>query len=268
MADKLNVALLALDIAWAAPHANVRAVERYMEKIGTGADIVALPELFTTAFVQDKTLLMQLAETNSGPTVAAVKALAQKYGCAISGSFSACDDDRSHVYNRAFFIEPDGRETYYDKRHLFALSSESEIYTAGNACVPVVEFRGWNVALLVCYDIRFPVWTRNVGHRYDIMLVAANWPNARGYAWEHLIIARAIENQAVYVAADRSGTDDYGNYDGLSQIYDANGYPVGRQLQDMPVIIATVSKEDVMKARRRLPVIDSADAFDFTCLAK
>lgn len=268
MADKLKIALLALDIVWADPRANIEAVEHFMERIGPGTDIVALPELFTTAFVQDKVLLAQLAETNSGPTVSALKTLARKYDCAISGSFSACDDDHSRIYNRAFFIEPDGRETYYDKRHLFTLSSESDIYTAGNTCVPVVEFRGWNVALLVCYDIRYPVWTRNVGHRYDLMLVAANWPNARGYAWTHLVIARAIENQSVYVGADRSGTDDYGNYDGLSQIYDANGYPVGEELSGMPVIVATVSKDDVLKARRRLPVIDSADAFDFTCIAK
>ena len=262
MSDVLKIALLALDIVWADRQANLKAVERYMAEIGPQADIVALPELFTTAFVQDKPLLMQLAETNSGFTVTALKSLARKYDCAISGSFTACDDNRGHVYNRAFFIEPDGRETYYDKRHLFTLSSESDIYTAGTACVPVVNYRGWNVALLVCYDIRFPVWTRNVGHRYDIMLVAANWPNARGYAWQHLVIARAIENQAVYVAADRSGTDDYGNYDGLAQIYDANGYPVGEQQHGIPVITATVSKEDLIKVRRRLPVIDSADTFD------
>ncbi|MDE6333150.1 MAG: nitrilase family protein [Muribaculaceae bacterium] len=268
MDKTLSIALLSLDVAWADPVANIKALERYMAKIGPQADIVALPELFTTAFIQDKRLLMELAETNSGPTITIVKQLARKYDCAISGSFSACDDRRTKVYNRAFFIEPDGRETYYDKRHLFTLSSESEIYTAGDTRVPVVSFRGWNVAMLVCYDIRFPVWTRNVDHRYDIMLVAANWPNARGYAWKHLIIARAIENQAIYVGADRSGSDDYGNYDGLAQIYDANGYPVGEELRDMPVIMAALSKEDLLKARKRLPVIDSFDAFDLHCNIK
>lgn len=268
MADTLKIALISLDIVWANPQANLKAVEQYMAALGAQVDIVALPELFSTGFIQDGEVLRELSETNGGMTVAAIKRLASKYNCAVAGSFSACDEAREHVYNRAFFIEPDGRETYYDKRHLFTLSSESRIYTAGESEVPVVNFRGWNVALMVCYDLRFPVWTRNVGHRYDMMLVPANWPNARGYAWTHLIIARAIENQAVYVGADRSGADDYGNYDGLAQIYDANGYPVGHQLANVPVVMASVSKSDLDKARRRLPVIDSADGFDLHCLVK
>jgi len=265
MSDIIKIALVSLDIVWADSRENIKAVEHYMASIGSDVDIVALPELFTTGFVSDRDTLFALAETNTGHTVTAIKALARKYGCAVSGSFSACDEEHSHVYNRAFFIEPDGNCTYYDKRHLFILSPENEIYTAGCGEVPVVNFRGWNVALLVCYDLRFPVWTRNVGHRYDIMLVAANWPNARGYAWQHLIIARAIENQAIYVGADRSGADDYGNYDGLSQIYDANGYPVGHELPGMPVVMATLSKADLDKTRRRMPVIGSADKFELYC---
>lgn len=262
--DILNVASLALDIKWGQPEDNLNAVEKYAEKLPDGIDLLVVPELFTTGFIQDKTLLLQLSETDDGATISRMSALANRRNMAVAGSYSALDDGK--VYNRAFFIDPEGHLTIYNKRHLFSLSAESSIYTGGTDRIPVVNYRGWNIGLTVCYDLRFPVWNRNVRHAYDMMLVPANWPQARGYAWSHLLIARAIENQAVYVGADRSGFDDYGVYDGLSQIYDAMGMPIGQALDGVPEIMtASPSLTEIRKARRRLPVSDSADDFEILC---
>lgn len=259
----MKVAILALDIVWANPEANLESMERLAAEADEDVDLLVLPELFTTGFIQDSEVLIHLSERTDGLATQRLRQLAKSKGCAIAGSMSATDDGL-HIVNRAFFISSDCEETYYDKRHLFSLSAENRIYTAGNAMPPVINYRGWNIALMICYDLRFPVWSRNCGLRYDMMLVPANWPQARGYAWEHLLIARAIENQAVYVGADRSGTDDYGCYDGLSEIYDAMGKPVGDH--NGQIVTATVDLENVQRARRRLPTADSADDFNILCL--
>ena len=265
MSDTLNIAAIALDIAWGEPSRNIEAVDRWLHSVPAGTDLVVLPELFTTGFIQDETLLGELSEASDGTTMQAVRQWARQYGWAMAGSFSAKEDGK--VYNRAFFVTPEGDTTFYDKRHLFAPSAEAQIYTAGQELIPVVEFRGWKIAMMICYDLRFPVWARNRGHRYDCMLVPANWPTARGYAWTHLIIARAIENQAVYVGCDRGGHDDYGEYDGLAMIVDANGMPMGHVVEGTPIICATASLSAIARARRKLPTIMSADDFRLACEA-
>lgn len=260
----LNVASLPLDIVWGNPDVNLANVERVAATLPAETDVFVLPELFTTGFIQDEKVLRELSEDDSGITFATMRRLASQYDFAVAGSYSALENGA--VYNRAFFITPDGHATTYDKRHLFSLSAEAKVYSGGNKPIPTVSFRGWNIALMVCYDLRFPVWARNVRHKYDMMLVPANWPTARGYAWTHLLIARAIENQAVYVGADRSGSDDYGDYDGLAEIVDALGRPVSRTDERCPgVLLATLSLDELRRARRRLPVVDSADDFNIIC---
>jgi len=260
MSDILRIAALALDIKFADVDENIVRVERLMEEIPISPDVVVLPELFTTSFVSDADLLARVAEPSDGPVMLAVKRLSHKYDAAICGSFIAIDD--GHIFNRAFFVEPSGKTTFYDKRHLFCLSPEAKIFSAGQSPLPVVDFRGWKIAMMVCYDLRFPVWSRNRGLAYDLLLVPANWPHAREYAWTHLLIARAIENQAIVVGCNRSGSDDYGSYDGLTYIYDAFGRPIGRELAGTSIVIAEPSLESVAKLRRRLPVCSSADRFD------
>ena len=257
LTDTLTVAALPLDIVWADKAANLSAVEAAMERLPYGTDVLVLPELFTTAYTDDPDLMRELAERNTGDTIERIRTLAARHGVAIAGSFAAWTPP--HIYNRAFFIEPSGEETFYDKRHLFSLSSEAGIFTRGTSPIPVVRFRGWNIAMIVCYDLRFPVWSRCRHHGYDMLLVPSNWPQARQYAFEHLLIARAIENQCAVVGADRGGTDQYGCYDALTQIYDCYGKPVGSERDGF--IVATLSRQAQDEYRRRFPAGNDADDF-------
>lgn len=267
MSDTINIAAIALDIVWGNPEANLIATEQLINKLPVNTDIIVVPELFTTGFIQDETVLDELSSPKYvDMALQKAKVWAKDRNSAVCGSITASENGK--VYNRAFFITPEGESYFYDKRHLFLLSAENRIYSSGKKEVPVFNFRGWNISMMVCYDLRFPVWSRNRHHKYDMMIVPANWPTARGYAWEQLLIARAIENQAVYVGCDRGGHDDYGEYDGLIRILDANGHPVQQVYEGSekkPVIVtASPSLTDLRKARRRLPVIESAD--DFTLI--
>lgn len=256
----LNIAALALDIRYARPAENIARALEMIDSLPGDTDVVVLPELFTTSFIADKETLARLAEPSDGPAMTALREAAHRRGCLVSGSFAAVDEGR--FYNRGFIILPDGETQFYDKRHLFSVSAEAEVFTAGKAVMPVVDFKGWNVSMIICYDLRFPVWSRNVKHRYDMLLVPANWPISRGYAWTHLLIARAIENQAVVVGANRGGHDDYGEYDGLSQIFDGLGMPIGRQSDGGEVVQGTAVAADLVTARRRLPAHFDADDFN------
>lgn len=259
--DILRVAVLPLAIEWANKKANLDAVGNAFTRLLEGTDIVVLPELFSTGFSDDEAVMRDLAERNSQETIDFIKALASRHSVAIAGSYLAITPP--HLYNRAFFIEPNGDETFYDKRHLFSLSTESKIFAPGDEQIPVVRFRGWNVAMIVCYDLRFPVWCRCRKNSYDMLLVPANWPQARGYAWTHLLIARAIENQCCVVGADRGGRDAYGDYDGLAQIFDGRGMPVGVQLEGSPFITADLSRSKQDDYRKNFPVCNDADDFEF-----
>ncbi len=260
----LKVAAVPFDIEWADVDANLKNATAVLDSIETDTDIVVLPELFTSGFIVDTQLLSDVAETCAGRSMQWAAEMARKHNFAIAGSFLSVHEGR--YLNTGFFAEPSGKCTFYDKRHLFCLSPEAKLYGQGDTEVPVVNFRGWNVAMVICYDLRFPVWCRNDRQRYDIMLVPANWPTARGYAWHHLLVARAIENQTPWVGADRSGTDDYGDYDGLAEIVDAMGKPVARPSQENPSapIYATFSKNTLERYRGKLPV--GADADSYTIL--
>lgn len=265
--DRLRVAVLPLDIAPADKEANLSAVEKALESLPAGVDIVVLPELFTTGYIADEGALQSLAERNTQQTVDRVRAWAARYECAFCGSFLASTPP--HLYNRAFFIEPNGDETFYDKAHLFSVSDESRLLAPGTTPPAPVRFRGWNVAMIVCYDLRFPVWCRNRNLEYDILLVPANWPQAREYAWTHLLIARAIENQAAVVGADRGGEDQYGVYEDMTRFLNALGRPIGgRVADDSPWFMADFHKTDLYEYRRKFPVANDADSFAVGPLGK
>lgn len=254
------MATLPLPIVAADKQANIAAVEAALEKLPEGTDVVVLPELFSTGYSGDAGLMASLAERNTGDTVDTIREWARRTGAAFAGSFLA--STHPHLYNRGFFIEPCGDETFYDKHHLFSLSSEARVFAPGHERVPVVRFRGWNVALIVCYDLRFPVWCRSRHGEYDLLLVCANWPRARAYAWEHLLIARAIENQCCLVGANRGGEDEFGNYDGLSYIFDSRGMAVGVLPADSPFIVADLSHKDLTAFRDKFPAWRDADSFE------
>lgn len=259
MNSKLRVAALPLTIEWADKDANIAAVEKALEKLPAGTDVIVLPELFSTGYSDDPDVLAALAERNTGATVDKIKEWAARTGAAIAGSYLASTHPK--IYNRGFFIEPSGEETFYDKRHLFSLSKEAQLFAPGDERPRIVRFRGWNISLIVCYDLRFPVWCRCRQGEYDLLLVTANWPKARGYAWEHLLIARAIENQCCVVGANRGGSDVYGDYAGLTYIFDGRGMAVGVQPPDCPFIVADLDGERQESYRRNFPVLNDADDF-------
>ena len=262
--NSLKIGVLPLDICFLNPEENFSKIENALELLEHGTDLLVLPELFSTAFIADAGVALEKAEpydNDADSTMGRMLAWARKYNVAICGSYLKLDSERRPA-NHCVFVEPSGEFAVYDKHHLFGISRESEFYGAGESEPPVVRYRGWNISMTVCYDLRFPAWCRNRGLRYDMLLIPANWPDSRSYAWSHLLIARAIENQAVVVGADRSGTDDYGCYDGLSEVYDFMGKPVG-VLSDSGIIYATLLKDKLEQYRRRFPFYKDADNYRF-----
>ena len=186
--------------------------------------------------------------------------LAHRHSIAIAGSYLAKMEGQN--FNRGFFINPNGKTLYYNKKHLFGLSNESKLLAAGNDSPLLVEYHGWKIAIVVCYDLRFPVWCRygNGGACYDMLVVVANWPCSRQYAWEHLLIARAIENQAIVVGANRSGSDEFGIYDNMSRVYDELGSKINGTDREL-VKIVELNIGDHKEKRSRWPILNDADQF-------
>ena len=220
-------------------------------------EIVVLPEMFSTGFTMKS---RELAEPVSGITVRILKELAADFQLALCGSFIC--SERSNYYNRAFFITPEGEEFYYDKRHLFRMGNEAEYFSAGNNKL-IISYRGWNICLLVCYDLRFPVWSRNVNNEYDLLIYVASWPQARRLAWDTLLCARALENMCYVCGVNRIGVD--GNkliYNGGSVVFSAKG-EVLASVPDGEEGIETVSLSliSLQQLRDKFPVWKDADAF-------
>lgn len=260
--NTLKVAALSLDVVWTDRDENIYAVRRALKNVAPDTDIVVLPELFTTGFITDPDTVSRMAEDwDTSDTVEQLRAIAAKFNMALAGSMLARVPG-GDIVNRGFFIEPSGETTVYDKKHLFGLSTEARDLVGGTRPVPVIRFRGWNIALAICYDVRFPVWLRNSGGRYDALLVPANWPQKRGYAWQQLLIARAIENQAYVVGVNRSGSDDYGDYTGLTFAYDYAGQPILTTDPDSPTVaMAMLDKARMEKYRTNFPFLADADNF-------
>jgi predicted amidohydrolase len=261
MQRSLNIAILPLDIIRGDRDENLYIITQQMNQLSRDTDVVVLPELFSTGFISDPLLMQKLADSaNRQLTLNFLRDLAKTHNMAICGSLLWQDDENTYK-NRGFFIEPSGETAYYDKHHLFRLSKEPKILTRGTEPSPIVRYRGWNISMAVCYDVRFPVWLRNNGNKYDLLIVPANWPVERGYDWKHLLIARAIENQACVVGANRSGDDDFGTYTGNSFIVDYRGREVGATDADTGIITATLSLNKMEKYRTDFPVWADADAF-------
>ena len=216
-----------------------------------------MPEMFSTGFTMKS---RELAEPVSGITVRILKELAADFQLALCGSFIC--SERSNYYNRAFFITPEGEEFYYDKRHLFRMGNEAEYFSSGNNKL-IISYRGWNICLLVCYDLRFPVWSRNVNNEYDLLIYVASWPQARRLAWDTLLCARALENMCYVCGVNRIGVD--GNkliYNGGSVVFSAKG-EVLASVPDGEEGIETVSLSliSLQQLRDKFPVWKDADAF-------
>ncbi|MEG2573556.1 MAG: amidohydrolase [Bacteroides sp.] len=255
----LRVSLFQTDIIWEDKQANLLNLENKLGELNEQTDIVVLPELFSTGVsVKNR---KDLPEPIDGNTISVIKRLAHKYQTAICGSYIALCEGA--VYNRAFFVSPDGKEQYYDKHHLFSIGEESNHFTAGNKRI-VFDYLGWNICLLVCYDLRFPVWCRNKNNEYDLLIVVANWPASREKVWKTLLCARAIENQSYVCGVNRVGIDGLGiNYSGQSSLLDAKGNTL-TTFADKEEGVRNISIElnSLRTFRRQFPVWKDADVFE------
>lgn len=258
--NKLIIALLPMSPVHGDVDANILTVTGMADRLPSGTDILLLPELFSTGYIDNAESARGLAERDDGKTITALCELAARKSVAICGSFLA--KNGYMVFNRAFFIEPGGDITFYDKRHLFCLSEESKICKRGISLPPSIRFRGWNISISVCYDLRFPSWLRNTGGGYDLMLIPANWPEKRRYAWETLIMARAIENQAYFAGCNRSGEDKYGVYPAdMAFVADFMGRRMdGAALDGLTVV--SIDRDSLTRARQSMPFLSDADQVD------
>lgn len=261
MNKTLNVCLFPMQLTWGDKEKNLSNLEKSLEFMHPATDLLILPETFSTGCPYgDKETIRPLAERNSGETIERLKGLASKYGIGIAGSFLA--DTGGLLANRAFFIEPSGEEYFGDKKHLFSMAGEDKILSAGNKRLRV-RFRGWDIAMVVCYDLRFPVWCRNVGNEYDLLIAVANWPISRVEAWEKLLMARAIENEAYVCGVDCKGVDSKGiEYDGTSLAVDFKGNDISvADPEDKGFIYATLSLDKLRQFRTKFPAHLDADSF-------
>lgn len=257
----LTAAIVPLDIKALDSDANVRAAIARIEALPPEVDLVVLPEMFNTGFTPDIDQIRAIAEAPDGSAMARLREAAIRCRIAIWGSYLAKDSE-GHFYNQGFMIDPDAdRVDFYNKHHLFRYGGESDVLTAGSELAPIMQFRGWRLKMSLCYDIRFPVWNRSRANDYDVLVVPANWAHARYYAWRHLLIARAIENQCFVLGCNREGADLYGSYErGDSMILNYWGKDIGETLAD-GTIIARLDGERLTHDREKFSPWRDADTF-------
>jgi len=246
-------------IAWEDKARNVALTIRRIRRLKNKADVALLPEMFSTGFCTDQP---ELAETMDGPTLQALKQVANETDVAVCGSLIITD--KGKLYNRGFFIRPNGETTYVDKAHLYAHGGEDKFFSQGRERT-IIEYKGIKMRLLLCYDLRFPAWARNQsGNDYDILLVSANWPEIRIHYWDALIAARATENQCYIAAVNPVGDDGLQlHYNGHSVAYDTHlNKLVSFKNNQAGTRIATFDMNQLWHFRQVLPLWKDTDHFE------
>ncbi len=254
MKQKLEISLIQLDVFWLDKEKNLKKIEELIDR-SPKSDIFLLPEMFNTGFYLKP---FEIAEDWDGLTVMWMKRVSEKYGVALGGSIVFKENGK--FYNRFLFVEGENIE-FYDKRHTFSMAGENKYFTKGNK-IKTIEFKGWKIRLLVCYDLRFPVWSRNTDE-YDLAVYVANWPASRIEQWKSLLIARAIENQAYVIGVNRIGKDGNGfDYAGKSLVADFKGEILLQLPDNKEVVRSVVLDADLLKkSREKFPVLRDRDKF-------
>ena len=253
MIEELKVALVQSHLLWENPQANRNMFDKKFKDIPEDVDLVVLPEMFTTGFTMNPE---SIDASEKHKTLQWMKDWAQRKDAAIVGSI--VNPEENNFYNRLWFVKPDGMSSY-DKRHTFTLAGEDKVYSRGKK-IPLVSFRGFTFCPLICYDLRFPVWSRNTNN-YDVLLYVANWPKPRISAWDTLLKARAIENMAYCIGVNRTGIDGLGyEYPGHSAVYDTLGNQIVHSDKD-EVLYATLSKQHIKANREKLRFLEDRDEF-------
>jgi len=255
--ESLHLTLCQCSLEWESPEANRQHIEQLLGKeLVEPTDLILLPEMFTTGFSMRS---VQLAEPMDGPTIQWMHTMADRYGAAIAGSLIINDGGR--FFNRLVFVRPCSSDIdTYDKRHRFTLAGEHEHFDAGTKrCIS--NWKSWNIAWYICYDLRFPVWSRNVEAAH-LMVYVANFPARRARAWNGLLPARAIENQCFVAGVNRTGTDGKGlEYQGDSAVYDAEGRPLVHMGAREGLQAACLRRTELENFRNEFPFLRDRDAF-------
>lgn len=253
---KLRVALLQTDIQWGDKEKNLDSAENMIATL-EDADIALLPEMFSTGFMAEDA---SQAESMDGRTVSWMQRIAARTGTAVAGSLAISDGSHRKPFNRFVLAAPDGTIQHYDKRHLFSFSGEDSCYTAGSERV-IWNYKGFRILPMVCYDLRFPVWSRNRSD-YDIAIYTASWPQSRIGVWDVLLRARAIENQCWALGVNRVGSDPSASYNGHSAAIDYCGNPLACAPSDRECVIKTeLDKEELSDFRSKFRAWEDADDF-------
>ncbi len=251
----MKIALIQSPLVWEKPAANRNYFEEKINAIKEQVDLIVLPEMFSTGFTMNPE---DVFETMQGETISWLQSIAKTKNSAITGSLVI--KENHNYYNRLLFIFPSGETQYYDKRHLFTLAGEDKIYTTGKQKL-IVEYKGWKICPLICYDLRFPVFARNV-EEYDLLLYVANWPETRINAWDSLLKARAIENMSYVIGVNRIGIDNNRlEYNGHSQSIDFLGNYLIEPKENEEVYITTLHIEKLLESREKFGFLNDRDSF-------
>lgn len=256
----LTITLVQTPIQWHDPVANRSQIARKLARIEQPTDLIILPEMFTTGFTLDT---QKQNEPEEGPTYEWMRQMAATYNSVIAGSIIVKSNEEN--FNRFLWVKPTGEVLYYDKRHLFRMADEHHYFKEGND-ISTFEVNGWKVRPSICYDLRFPVWSRNTVTNnefdYDILLFVANWPAARISTWDTLLKARAIENLSYCIGVNRVGTDGKGiRYNGHSACYNYIGEPLIFLEENESVSYVKVLKNNLVEYRNKFPANKDADKF-------
>ena len=252
----MKIAILQSPLVWENPKANRIHFEAKINAILEKVELIVLPEMFTSGFTMHPDLV---AETMQGETMVWLQQLAKAKNAAITGSLVIAES--GNFYNRLVFVFPSGEVRFYDKRHLFTLAGEDKVYTAGKEKL-IIDYLGWKICPLICYDLRFPVFARNT-EDYEVLLYVANWPNTRINAWDALLKARAIENMSYVVGVNRIGVDaNHHAYNGHSQVQDYLGRAIVMPQESEGVFIASLDKRTLLETRQKLGFLNDKDDFE------
>lgn len=252
----MKTALLQTPLIWENPQQNRKLLEEKTQTISDDVALIVLPEMFTSGFTMNPE---SVAETMQGETITWLQKLAKEKNCAITGSLVIKENDK--YYNRLVFVFPNGEIQHYDKRHLFTLAGEDKVYTSGTDKL-IVDYQGFKICPMICYDLRFPVFARNV-EDYDILIYVANWPKPRINAWDILLKARAVENMSYVIGVNRVGADATDlEYTGHSQVVDFLGNYIIEPQTNEGVFITEFNKEKLLETRKKLNFLNDKDAFE------
>jgi omega-amidase len=254
----LTFTIVQTNIVWENIEANLQMLTQKIESIATPTQIVVLPEMFTTGFSMQPHLY---AQTTHQTCIQWMQKMAAQHKIIITGSVMIKEEN--NYYNRLIWMQPNGEYHYYNKRHCFAYANEHNHYTAGNKKL-IVQANGFKINLQICYDLRFPVWSRQAdkNNLFDVLIYVANWPTQRNHAWKSLLIARAIENQCYVIGVNRVGIDgNHIEYNGDSMIVSPLGKILYHKQVDEDIFTITLNKEDINTIRNQFPFYNDADEF-------